>query len=145
MSLITASARADAPAIYLSSADYDLIAEFALRMAPRDPELSQIVLQEIDRAQIHEGSAILADTVGIGSEVTFSDGSNDAERTVRVVLPGQADIGQDRISVMTPVGAGLIGMRVGGQIEWPRPDGSPRLLTILRVDNPGEGKRDAAA
>jgi transcription elongation GreA/GreB family factor len=39
---------------------------------------------------------------------------------------------------MTLVGLGLIGLRAGQTIEWPRPDGSPRTLRIKSVEGPGE-------
>ena len=71
--------------------------------------------------------------VTIGSEVTFIDDTNGTTRTVRLVLPGEADIEEARVSVMTPVGAGLIGMSIGREISWPLPDGRPRALKILDV------------
>lgn len=126
---------AEAPVIHITSADYDVIAELAIRMETRNPILSALVLREIDRAHVHETSDTLPDIVALGSEVTFMDGTNRSERTVTLVLPGLADIEKGRVSVLTSVGAGLIGMRVGSTIEWPCPDGRPRSLTILRVEN----------
>ena len=121
------------PPIHITSADYDLIAELAIRMESRDPGLSDLILREVNRAQVHEAADTLCDTVGIGSEVTFVDNMGQSKRTVTLVLPGMADIERGRISILTSVGAGLIGMRVGSTIEWPYPDGRPRSLTILSV------------
>ena len=123
----------EAPPIHITSVDYDLVAELAIRLEAHNPKLSALILNEIDRAHIHETSDSLPDIVDIGSEVTFADGINGSKRTVTLVLPGQADIEKGRISVLTSVGAGLLGMRVGSTIEWPCPDGRPRTLTILRV------------
>ena len=50
-----------------------------------------------------------------------------------------ADIQANRVSVITPVGAGLIGMAAGQEIDWPCPDGRPRKLRILRVRRPATG------
>jgi regulator of nucleoside diphosphate kinase len=47
---------------------------------------------------------------------------------------------QHRLSVLTPVGAGLIGMRCGDSIDWPNRLGAFRRLRIVRVVQPG---RDA--
>jgi regulator of nucleoside diphosphate kinase len=52
---------------------------------------------------------------------------------VRLVLPAEADLDAGRISILTPVGAGLIGMRAGDEIDWPCPDGRPRILKIVDV------------
>jgi regulator of nucleoside diphosphate kinase len=124
-----------APAIRISADDYDLIAELAIRMEGDDPALSRIILREIERASVCEDGEIPSDVVAIGSQVTFADDSNGSQRTVQLVLPGQADIACNRISVMTSMGAGLIGLQTGGRIDWPCPDGRSRSLTILHVEN----------
>jgi regulator of nucleoside diphosphate kinase len=122
------------PPIHLSETDYDVIADLALRMQPRAPELAEQILDEINRAQIHRDGALPSDVVAIGSEVEFVDDSSGERRRLRLVLPAHADIDAGRISVMTPVGAGLIGMSADREISWPTPDGRPRVLRILAVD-----------
>ena len=42
-----------------------------------------------------------------------------------------ADIAKGRISVLTPVGAALIGLRPGQSIEWATRTGEIRRLTLL--------------
>ncbi|MFN3725474.1 MAG: nucleoside diphosphate kinase regulator [Allosphingosinicella sp.] len=121
------------PPIHLSEADYDVIADLALAMQKRAPDLAQLILDEINRAKIHAEGSLPKDVVALGSEVSFLDDSTGEERRLRLVLPQDADIQADRISVMTPVGAGLIGMSVGREISWPTPDGRPRVLRILEV------------
>ena len=121
------------PPIHLSEADYDVIADLALAMQKRAPDLAQLILDEINRAKVHSAGSLPKDVVTLGSEVAFQDDSTGEERRLQLVLPQDADIGADRISIMTPVGAGLIGMSVGREISWPTPDGRPRILRILEV------------
>jgi regulator of nucleoside diphosphate kinase len=121
------------PPIHLSEADYDVIADLALAMQKRAPDLAQLILDEINRAKVHSPGSVPKDVVTLGSEVAFQDDSTGEERRLQLVLPQDADIAADRISVMTPVGAGLIGMSVGREISWPTPDGRPRVLRILEV------------
>jgi len=52
---------------------------------------------------------------------------------VTLVYPAEADISQGRISVLTPVGTALIGLRSGGSITWETPAGEARQLTVLAV------------
>lgn len=127
------SARVRKPTLYITEADYDVIANLAFQMEARAPELATMILNEIDRAKVRAPERMPDGVVRIGSEVTFVDESSDTTRKVRLVLPGEADIEAGRISVMTPVGAGLIGLSVGGEINWPCPDGRPRVLRILEV------------
>jgi len=105
------------PPIHLSEADYDVIADLALAMQKRAPDLAKLILDEINRAKIHGEGKLPADVVTLGSEVAYLDDSTGEERRLRLVLPQDADIAAERISVMTPVGAGLIGMSVGREIS----------------------------
>jgi regulator of nucleoside diphosphate kinase len=52
---------------------------------------------------------------------------------VTLVYPGEADIGQGRISVLTPVGAALIGLSKGQSIDWATRTGETRRLTVIEV------------
>jgi regulator of nucleoside diphosphate kinase len=124
------------PAIHISEGDYDIIADLALRMAARAPELSRMILDEMERAKVYPDSRLPENVVSIGSQVTFADERDGGPRTVQLVLPGEADIEAGRVSIMTPVGAGLIGMSVGGEISWPCLDGRSRALKILDVKQP---------
>jgi regulator of nucleoside diphosphate kinase len=38
-----------------------------------------------------------------------------------------------KISVLSPVGAALIGLRVGGEIDWPMPNGKLAHLEVMEV------------
>ena len=69
----------------------------------------------------------------MGATVQFLDEVSGRRRTVELVYPQDADIAADRISVLTPIGAGLIGLSEGQTIAWPDRDGHTRLLRILEV------------
>jgi regulator of nucleoside diphosphate kinase len=73
----------------------------------------------------------------MGSTVGFVVEETGEQRTVKLVYPGEADIEQGRVSILTPVGAGLIGLRVGQSISWPTRSGEERLLRIESVSRGG--------
>ena len=127
---------ADKPPIHLIDEDYDIIADLALSIERRSPELSKMLLDEINRAEIHERDALPPDVVAIGSEVEFLDVDAGTTRKVKLVLPAHADIEAGRVSILTSVGAGLIGLRKGQSIDWPCPSGRPRVLRVLNVSRP---------
>jgi len=124
------------PPIHLIDAEYDIIAELALGLGRQSPDLSKMLLDEIDRAEIHAPDALPADVVTIGSEVEVLDAHTGATRQLRLVLPNQADVDAGRLSILTPMGAGLIGLRKGQSIEWPYRNGETRMLRILKVTRP---------
>lgn len=131
------------PRLHICESDYDRIANMALAMRRNAPDLADRMLDEIDRARLHPDDRLPPGVVRIGSQVQFRDDSSGATRQVSLVLPPEADIESGRVSVMTSVGAGLIGMSEGQEIDWPCPDGRPRTLRILAVNAPATDDLDA--
>ena len=127
------------PQIIISNADYDRLSDLANASLQRLPEVAQELLDELDRAQIVEGDAVPADVVRMGSTVTFK--SDDGQtRTMTLVYPVDESLDQHRISVMTPIGAALIGLGVGQSISWPGRDGKQHRLTVTKVAAPAKAK-----
>ena len=69
------------------------------------------------------------------STVRFVDEAHGQERTVTLVYPHEADIEAGKISVLTPIGAALIGLSTGQTIEFQTPAGGWRSLTVTKVFN----------
>ena len=124
------------PPIHLIDEEYDVIADLALGLERQSPDLAKMLLDEINRATIYASGALPADVVTIGSEVEVLDAHTSAARKLRLVLPIEADADAGRVSILTPMGAGLIGLRKGQSIEWPYRNGDTRMLTILKVIRP---------
>lgn len=127
------------PPIHLLDSEADLLGELALRAEHRHPVVAAMLLAEIERAELHDEETLPPGVVTLGAEVEFLDEAKDQRRTVRVVLPSEADIAEGRISVMTPMGAGLVGLSAGQTIDWPDIEGRERRLRILSVRRPERG------
>lgn len=121
------------PQIHMIEDEAEKLADLALSAERRFPQVSELLLRETSRARLHSALTIPADVVTMGSLVAFSDEGSGAERTVQLVYPPDADISQGRISILTPVGAGLIGLREGQSILWPDREGHRRTLVIRKV------------
>ena len=121
------------PPILLCESDADRIADLAVGVQARLPQVSAMLLKEIERARVVKDGALPANVVGMGSRVRFRDESTGTERTVRLVYPHEADIAASKVSILTPVGAGLIGLREGQSIRWEDRDGHPKVLQVIAV------------
>ena len=90
-------------------------------------ELGDRLMQEVARARVLPSGEMPADVVNIGSQVSFRDEVTGREQTVTIVLPRDADIARGRVSVLTPIGAALIGLRQGrlDRLGDPRGRGAP--------------------
>jgi regulator of nucleoside diphosphate kinase len=72
----------------------------------------------------------------MGSLVSFRDDTTGQVREVILTYPDRADIAAGRVSVLTPIGAALIGLSNGQTINWQAPAGDWRPLTVLSVKAP---------
>jgi regulator of nucleoside diphosphate kinase len=124
------------PRITLSAADYERLSTLAHAARNRLPGLADELADEIARAQLLAKGEMPKNVVCMNSEVEFRDDTTGKVRTVTLVYPEDADISQGKISVMTPVGTALIGLRTGDSITWEPPSGEIRLLTVLSVREP---------
>ena len=93
---------------------------------------------ELSRADIVQDKDIPADAVAMGSQVTFIDLDSNEEKTISLVYPNEADVAQMKISILSPVGSALIGLRIGGNIDWPVPQGKVRRLKVIAVQQSNE-------
>ncbi len=66
----------------------------------------------------------------MNSTVRLKDLDTEKEMIYTVVFPSDADVAQNKISVLAPIGTALIGYRVGDIITWKVPAG----LRKLRVE-----------
>ena len=120
------------PQIIVGNADYERLTDLATASLERLPEVANELLSEMDRAKVVKDGKVPADVVRMGSTVTFtSDDGN--ERTLTLVYPADESLDDHRISVMTPVGAALIGLSEGQSISWTARDGRHHRLTVTRV------------
>ena len=92
-----------------------------------------MLLTEIERAEIHNSDTLPDGVVTLGAEVDFLDEKSHQLRTVRLVLPGEANIALGRISILTPMGAALYGLSAGQSIYWPDLEGQERRIRIVAV------------
>jgi regulator of nucleoside diphosphate kinase len=121
------------PQIHLLASESDLVADLALRLEHQQPAVAAMLLGEIDRAELYEPETLPEDAVRLGSDVDFVDENTSQLRKVRLVLPALANIAEGRISILTPMGAALYGLRTGDSIDWPDLDGKSRKIRIVRV------------
>ncbi|MFA7440658.1 MAG: nucleoside diphosphate kinase regulator [Sphingomonadaceae bacterium] len=124
------------PAIHLLDSEADKLAGLAASIEHRQPAVADLLLGEIERAQVHSADDMPANVVTMLSTVEFVDEGSGTQRTLQLVYPPDADISAGRISILTLVGAGLIGLTEGQAIQWPDREGHERSLRIVKVTQP---------
>ncbi|MDD7886776.1 GreA/GreB family elongation factor [Flavivirga sp. 57AJ16] len=92
----------------------------------------QRLTDEIKTAHIVDEDEVPDDVIRINSKVRVISG-NGWEKTVQVVMPMDKDLKQNKISILTPMGAALIGYSKNDIIIWDFPGGKQQLQ-IVDVD-----------
>ena len=123
------------PTIVITQADYErlsalLESEFAKVISPI--EYLDDLRSELKNAQIVKPDKVPRNLVTMNSTVTLRDLETGEKETYTLVYPDQADIANDRLSVLAPVGTAILGQRVGDEIKWHVPSGW-RRLKVQRV------------
>ena len=110
----------------------DLSENFAYHDARRELGLLDGRVQTIEamlrNAKVMETT--VGDVVGLGSTVTVRD--EFGESTYAIVGPVEADVAAGRISMVSPLGAALMGRTAGDAVSFSSPGGT-RTATIVTV------------
>lgn len=122
--------------IVITEADYvrlQRLVESSRVFRQRDAKHLDDLEQELERAAIMKTGEVPSDVVTMNSRVKVKDLNSGRVTTYQIVFPGEADIAKNRISVLAPIGTGLLGYSAGTTIEWQVPSGM-RRFRILEVE-----------
>lgn len=120
------------PEIIVGESDFRSLQTMALAGTSHTAEESDALLYEMDRASVVPDPLVPPDIIRMGSIATIRMGG-ERVMDVTLVYPGKADISAGRVSIMTPLGTALIGLRTGQSMRWIGRDGRKQSLTVLKV------------
>jgi len=83
--------------------------------------------KELDRAELVNPKKVPKDVITMNSQVRVLDIESCEESTYTIVFPSEANIANNKISILAPIGTALLGYRVGDVVEWEVPSGLKRL------------------
>ncbi len=129
------------PSIVMGLTDHRQLIILAMAGRGHTADDADGLLYELERADVVDDHRLPVDAVRMGSMVRYRT-NGAVERRVTLVYPKDADIGEGRISVLTPVGTALLGLRTGQSITWLTRDGRKQVLTVVSVSQPPAGDND---
>lgn len=119
------------PPITICQNDHAVL-ERLLAQRRRSSEVAALAA-ELERAEIVDESEVTSDVVTMGSVVRFVDEETGDQTEITLVYPHDANVAENKISVLAPVGAALLGLRTGQSISWPVPSGRSRQFRLAEV------------
>lgn len=87
---------------------------------------------ELETATVCDASDMYDDVIRFNTTVTIVS-ENGWQKKFKLVMPTDSDIKNDKISILTPMGAAVIGYSEGDSITWEFPSGEQKL-TIKKVE-----------
>jgi regulator of nucleoside diphosphate kinase len=133
--------------LYISARDAEGLAAMLgthRRVRPFESDASDELADLLIQARLVPAEELPADRVTMNSTVTYVEQPAGARRTVTLAYPREADPGEGRISVLSPIGLALIGRRRGEVIEALLPGRRAVEIRILDTRGHREALRPAA-
>lgn len=124
--------RSSFPMVQIERQDHQRLKEIA-RTAERDGHpTAPFLLAEIRRAQVFD-SALVEETVGLNKQVSFRIDFGPTRRRL-FVLPDHYSNSELEVSVLSPVGAAMLGLRKGDRMPYRDIFGALHFVTIMDVE-----------
>ncbi|BDW93520.1 MULTISPECIES: GreA/GreB family elongation factor [Flavobacteriaceae] len=92
--------------------------------------------EEMESAQILDGEDMPKDVIRFNSWVTITS-ENGWHKKFKLVMPSKSDVRNNHISILTPMGASVIGYAQGDTYLWEFPSGVQQL-TIEHIEQENE-------
>ena len=111
--------------IYITKNDYKKLTDLIIEKRVKTDDIKELS-KELERAVIVESKEIPNDVITMNSLVLFSNIDSGGELKYKLVFPEDADILQNKISVLSPIGCALLGYKIGDVITIKTPKGDKR-------------------
>lgn len=121
------------PAIIINELDAERLDRLLEKPLYAKTSVAEMLNSELDRAEMCSPENMPADVVSMNSRVKFRDLSSQEEFVRTLVYPANLTDSDNQLSVMAPVGAALLGLRVGDTINWQLPNGNKTHLEVLEL------------
>lgn len=118
--------------------------DFARLSKLLDGHLPPALANILGSAEVLRSREVPADVVTMYTKVELVDIPTGRRHTLTVCFPGDSEPSAGFISVLSPVGSGLLGLRVGSIARWQTPSGEEGAAEIVAIPFQPEASGDYA-
>ena len=130
--------------IYVTTQDKQRLEDLLMEVEASDPRKHgdlKALTEELHRAVIVDPKDVFSDVITMNSHAEMRDLESGETVAFTLVFPTEANIDEEKISVLAPIGAGMLGYRVGDEFKWNVPGGL-RRMKVMKVDYQPEAAGD---
>lgn len=117
--------------IYITQFDHDRLQKLLDKRKPHD-EFDKALSAELANGEIVEPKNIPGNVITMNSNVRFTDEHGD-DWECWLVFPEDADLTQNKVSVLSPIGCALLGYKVGDKVTIHTPSNGDRKLVVKEI------------
>ena len=119
----------------LTELDHVRLLNLLRREAPLggSPAPLRTIENVLDACALVPSREVAPDVVTMYSQVLLQDTQTGQRNTLTLCYPADADPAVGFVSVLSPVGSALLGLRVGSIAHWSTPAGDERAAEILAI------------
>lgn len=121
------------PAILLAEEEFDELSDIARSLTHVLPEVARLLKRELARARLVPLAEMPGDVVTMHATVSFRLGAEETAERLKLVYPAEKAADDGCISIASPVGVALLGLRAGQTIAFHSRYGKPRWLKVTSV------------
>lgn len=130
--------------IHITTQDKQRLEDLLIEVQASDPRKHgdlKALTQELRRAVVVDRKDVFSDVITMNSRAEMRDLESGETVAFTLVFPSEANIDEEKISVLAPIGAGMLGYRVGDEFEWNVPGGL-RRMKVTKVEYQPEAAGD---
>ena len=109
--------------IHITTQDKQRLEDLLVEVQASDPRKHgdlKALTQELRRAVIVDPKNVFRDVITMNSRAEMRDLESGETVAFSLVFPSEANIDEEKISVLAPIGAGMLGYRVGDEFDEQR-------------------------
>ena len=118
------------PQIYLTDQDFQRL---QILISEAEGDVAEALDEELARANVVAQKDIPRDIVTMNSKIEYVDVKTGDKNIVSLVYPQDANFDEGKISVLAPIGAALLGLKVGESIDWKLPNGQVKKVKVEQI------------
>ena len=130
--------------IHITSQDKERLEDLLAEVTGSDRRMHgelNALREELQRAVIVDPKRVPGDVITMNSRADLLDLGSGETVSFTLVFPAEANVEKGKISVLAPIGAGMLGYRVEDEFVWNVPAGV-RRMRVMRVDYQPEAAGD---
>ena len=128
--------------LVLTELDHVRLASLASRGSRAPWRSSASIDAVLDEARVVPSRTVAPDIVTMYSQVLLRFVEDGIKRKLTLCYPQDAEPQFGLVSVLSPIGLGLLGQRIGATVRWESPDGSGRIAEVEAIPLQPEASGD---